>query len=122
MTRDEREAILRRLETIAHWMDDRFAIPGTRWRIGLDGLLGLFPAVGDTATFLVSLYILLQARRLNLPGKLQARMLGNVVLDYLAGSIPLVGDIVDVAWKANLRNIDLIRREAVARPSRPETD
>jgi hypothetical protein len=97
-----------RLTYLAHLLDDRFRIPGTRHRIGLDGLIGLVPGIGDAATTLVSLYIVLEARRLGLPATKLARMGLNVGVDALLGAVPLVGDLFDVAWKANRRNLWLV--------------
>lgn len=104
--RDER---LDRVEVLANWLDARWVIPGTRWRIGLDGILGLVPGIGDTITTLISTYILYEAHRLGAPGHIKLRMLANIFIDWLVGSIPLFGDIFDVAWKANLRNARLLR-------------
>jgi hypothetical protein len=97
-----------RLRQLAHLLDDRFVIPGTRWRIGLDGLIGLVPGIGDAITTLLALYIVLEARRLGVPlGKL-GRMGINVGLDAVLGAVPLLGDLFDVAWKANRRNLALL--------------
>lgn len=101
---------LRRLERLAYWMDGAFRVPGTRWRFGLDGLLGLFPAAGDSLAMLVALYMVLEARRHGAPPRLVARMLANVGLDWAVGSIPLLGDLFDFAFKANRRNLELLRR------------
>lgn len=99
---------LERLRHLAHLLDDRFAIPGTRYRIGLDGLIGLVPGIGDAVTTAVSLYIVLEARRLGVPISKLGRMGLNVGLDALLGAVPLVGDLFDVAWKANKRNLRLV--------------
>lgn len=101
---------LRRLDRLAHLMDGAFRLPGTRWRFGLDGLLGFVPGAGDSVTALVSLYVLVEAWRLGAPPGLVLRMLGNVGLDWAVGSVPLVGDFFDLAFKANRRNLDLLRR------------
>jgi hypothetical protein len=101
---------LRRLDRLAHLMDGAFRVPGTRWRFGLDGLLGFLPGAGDSATALVSLYVLVEAWRLGAPPGLVLRMLGNVGLDWAVGSVPLVGDVFDLAFKANRRNLALLRR------------
>ena len=85
-------------------------MPGTRWRFGLDGLAGLVPGVGDSLTALVGLYMLLEARRAGAPGGLLARMLGNVAVDWAVGSVPVLGDLFDFAFKAHRRNADLLRR------------
>jgi hypothetical protein len=97
-----------RLRQLAHLLDDRFRIPGTKYRIGLDGLVGLVPGVGDAVTTLISLYIVLEARRLGLPVSKLGRMGLNVGLDAVLGAVPLVGDLFDVAWKANRRNVALL--------------
>jgi hypothetical protein len=97
-----------RLRQLAYLLDDRFRIPGTKYRIGLDGLVGLVPGVGDAVTTLISLYIVLEARRLGLPVSKLGRMGLNVGLDAVLGAVPLVGDLFDVAWKANRRNVALL--------------
>jgi hypothetical protein len=99
-----------RLEMLAWWMDERFRIPGTNRRVGLDGLVGLVPGIGDTATTLVAAWIVVEAWRMGAPAHLVGRMAANVAIDSLAGSVPLVGDIFDIAFKANSRNIRLLRR------------
>ena len=101
---------LQRLERLVSLLDDRFVVPGTRLRVGLDGLLGMLPVVGDTATMLTALYVVFEAKRLGAPAGLIARMLVNVGIDGVAGSVPLLGDLFDFAFKANRRNIRLLRR------------
>ena len=103
------EAELHHLEQVAHWMDSRFRLPGTGIRFGLDGLLGLLPGVGDSVTALPALYVIARARGLGAPTHVQARMVGNVALDLLIGAIPLVGDLFDFGFKANRRNVELLR-------------
>ena len=109
---------IERLERLAFWLDERFRIPGTNWRIGLDGLLGLVPGIGDSATALLSLYLVLEAKRLGVPNGVILRMLANVGLDAAVGSVPLLGDLFDVAFKANRRNMRLLRRHLGRRPGR----
>lgn len=109
MTPSERQRRAESLDRLAHWLDDRFTIPGTDIRFGLEGLLGLVPGIGDTATSLLSLYLVAQARRLGAPWRMIVRMLVNVFLDWLIGLIPLAGDIFDIAYKANRRNITLLQ-------------
>jgi hypothetical protein len=111
--RDE-ELALQRVSRLAYWLDDRFRIPGTRRRIGLDGLLGLIPGIGDTATTLISAYIVLEAGRLGVPKRTIARMLTNVGVDFAIGLVPLAGDLADLAWKANRRNALLLRDHLLA--------
>ena len=111
----EEEIALQRVARLAYWLDDRFRIPGTRRRIGLDGLLGFLPGIGDTATALIASYIVLEAARLGVPKATIARMLANVGIDYAIGLVPLVGDLADLGWKANRRNARMLRDHLVAR-------
>lgn len=103
------EAELRHLETIADWMDSRFKLPGTDFRFGLDGLLGLIPGIGDGVLALPALYLIARARNLGAPTHVQARMAGNVAVDLLIGAVPIVGDLFDFGFKANRRNMRLLR-------------
>jgi hypothetical protein len=89
-------------------LDEAIRIPGTNIRIGLDALLGLVPGGGDVAGGLLSGVIILQAARAGAPTAVLGRMLGNLVLDLVLGSIPLLGDVFDVAWRANSRNVRLL--------------
>ncbi len=98
---------LRRLRGLAGLLDDRFRVPGTNIRYGLDGLIGFVPGIGDTAMSLVSAYILIECYRLGVPKPVLARMLTNLGLDWLIGLIPIVGDLFDVGFKANRRNFRL---------------
>lgn len=100
-------------------MDEAVGIPGTRFRLGLDSLLGLFPVIGDFATALISGYIIREAVRLGAPPQLIARMLVNVGIDFVTGSVPLVGDIFDAVWKANKMNVALLEAFVQAR-NRPQ--
>jgi hypothetical protein len=84
--------------------DELFRIPGTQFRFGLDAIIGLVPGVGDLAVSGVGAYALLLAFRLRAPAAVLARMLGNIAVDTLIGSIPLIGDIFDMTWKANTKN------------------
>jgi hypothetical protein len=93
---------------LSHWMDTAFEVPVLGWRFGLDALIGLVPGLGDVATTLVSLYILALAGRMGLPRITVVRMGLNVALDMLLGSLPLVGDLFDVWWKANQMNAALL--------------
>ena len=116
----DEEIALERVARLAYWLDDRFRIPGTRRRVGLDGLLGLIPGIGDTATALVASYIVLEAARLGVPKAMLARMLANVGIDYIVGLVPLVGDLADFAWKANRRNARMLHDHLLARrPNAP---
>ncbi|MBK1669640.1 hypothetical protein CKO28_16500 [Rhodovibrio sodomensis] len=109
------ERQLARLETLARVMDDVFRVPGTRLRFGLDGMIGLIPGVGDAATGALAGYLAVRAWDLGLPTGVVLRMAGNVGLDLVAGSIPVAGDLFDVGFKANRRNIELLKRELAKR-------
>jgi len=102
--------IYRRLNSLSTLMDDAFLFPGTDIRFGLDVLVGLIPVIGDVGGALVSLYIIATARQMGLSKWDTARMLGNVALELLLGSIPIVGDIFDVGWRANRRNMSILAK------------
>jgi hypothetical protein len=99
---------LRRVHRLSRLLDDWLRIPGTRYRIGLDGLIGLIPGLGDVVGTLLSAYILFEAIQLGAPTTLLLRMAGNIALETLVGAIPILGDIFDFAWKANRKNADLL--------------
>lgn len=101
---------LARLETLATLMDAAVVIPGTNVRVGFDALIGLVPGIGDLISAAVSGFIIVEARRLGAPRWLLARMAGNVAVDTIGGAVPLVGDFFDVAFRANLKNVRLLRR------------
>jgi len=105
-SRSERIA---RLDALANLLDTALLIPGTNIRFGFDALIGLVPGIGDTITTLISLYIVHEARQLGAPPHLVARMLGNVAIDGIVGAVPLFGDAFDVFWRANRRNVKLLR-------------
>jgi hypothetical protein len=104
-----------RLEKLAWILDSVIPIPGTNWRIGLDGLIGLIPGVGDISAGAISTYILYQALRMGVPTMVVGRMLLNIVMESVVGVIPFFGDIFDFAFKANKRNVELLR-EYVDKP------
>jgi hypothetical protein len=119
-TGPSRTDTLARLDALATLMDSAVAIPGTRLRLGLDSLIGLVPGIGDIASAVISSYIVWEARQLGLPRWKIARMIGNVALDTTVGAIPLVGDVLDVFFKSNRRNLKILRdhleRERVGQP------
>ena len=92
-------------------MDEAIRVPGTNIRLGWDALIGLIPGLGDLVASLPHLYLLWQAYRLGLRKRVYAQMLLNAGIDLLVGAVPLVGDVLDVFWKANRKNADLIRQE-----------
>jgi hypothetical protein len=106
---DQDQAVARRLERLAWLMDRAIAIPGTRITVGLDALLGLLPVGGDVLTGIVQAALVLVAlAHYRVPKWVAARMMANVALDIAVGSIPLLGDLFDVGFKANTRNIKLL--------------
>ena len=110
-----RLALLRR---VAWLLDGAARIPGTRFRFGLNSVIGLLPGGGDTALALLSLAIVWQARKLGAPASLQRRMLANVAVEFGGGLVPVLGDLFDMAFKANLRNLDLLERHLRQHPTR----
>ena len=105
-SREERVA---RLDALATLLDTAFILPGTNVRFGFDALIGLVPGIGDAITTAISLYIVHEARQLGAPAHLILRMLANVAVDGFVGAVPLVGDAFDVLWRANRRNVRLLR-------------
>nr|WP_242468894.1 DUF4112 domain-containing protein [Rhodovibrio salinarum] len=103
------------METLARVLDDIFRVPGTRVRFGLDGIIGLIPGVGDALTGALSGYLAVRAWDLGLPPHVVAHMAANVGIDLLVGSIPVAGDLFDVGFKANRRNVELLKRELAKR-------
>jgi hypothetical protein len=93
-------------------LDSAIPIPGTRQRIGLDPILGLVPGVGDVLPALFTVAVLWQAHQLGIPRVVLARMLMNTALDTLIGLVPMLGDLFDVAWKSNTRNLALLEAHA----------
>jgi hypothetical protein len=104
---DER---LRWVERIARLMDSQFKLPGTRFRFGLDPLLGLVPIVGDLSTTVVSVALLLTMLRHGASGAVVVRMGLNILIDSIFGAVPIIGNLFDFAYKSNERNVALLRR------------
>ena len=104
------------LDNLGWLMDDLFRVPVLGWRFGLDALIGLIPGFGDTATSLVSFYILVNAVRYGVPKITLLRMGLNFGIDYALGSIPVVGDFFDAWWKSNQRNLALLKNRATVSP------
>ena len=107
----EIEAKIKRIEALADWLDTKFVIPVINWPIGLDGIIGLIPGVGDTVTTGLSGYLMYEAHQCGARKRTLGKMGWNVCVDWLLGSIPLVGDIFDVAHKANAKNARLLLEE-----------
>jgi len=109
-TAESRRQALERLEFIAMLLDTAIVIPGTNIRFGADVVVGLLPGIGDAITSAISAYLVYEARRLGAPRHLLVRMIVNVAIDGVVGAIPVAGDFFDVAFRANRRNIQLLRR------------
>ena len=116
---DER-ATLARLERFARLTDSRFRVPFTGIRFGIGPLIGLMPGIGDFAGLVLSLYLIQQARQIGAPRSLQLRMLGNGLVDAIGGTLPVAGDVFDVFYRANNRNVTLLREHLEARVAEPE--
>ena len=116
--RSDIETRLTRIRRLAWLVDAAFRIPGTRFRFGLNSLIGLAPGAGDAMLGLVSLYIIQQAHAMGVPNHKLARMVGNVAIEVVGGSVPLLGDLFDVALKANLRNIRIVEEHFGFPPQR----
>jgi len=98
------------IKKLTHYMDNLVRVPGTKFRFGVDPLLGLIPFAGEIVTLFISAIILLALIRHGTSGKLVVLMLSNVAVDALIGAIPFLGDIFDFAFKANKRNVDLLKQ------------
>jgi hypothetical protein len=99
------------LNLIATWLDDRFEIPGTRIRFGLDALIGWIPGIGDAFAALASLFIVFAAWKRGAARITVLRMMLNLAIEDTLGAIPILGDVAHVAWKANRRNYNLLMRD-----------
>lgn len=100
------------LDMLAHLLDDFLRIPGTNIRFGLDGIVGLIPGIGDVLGAMASWIIILAAWLRGVPKVTLARMLVNVAIETIVGSVPVLGDAFDIAWKANRRNFELLQRSS----------
>lgn len=107
LTREQRFA---RIEALSKLLDVAFVLPGTNVRYGIDGLIGLIPIVGDLLTTAISLWIVREARAIGAPKHVVARMLGNVALDGVVGLVPFAGDAFDVMFRANMRNMRILKK------------
>lgn len=114
LTREQR---LARLDALARLMDVAFVLPGTNIRYGIDGLIGLIPVVGDLLTTALSLWLVKEARALGAPAHVVLRMLGNVAIEGVIGMVPVAGDAFDVLFRANMRNVRILRSWMSKQPS-----
>ena len=113
------QSALDRIRTLTHVLDNAIVIPGTDIRFGLDPVLGLLPGGGDAIGSVMSVYIVAECLRLGLPKATLSRMLSNLFIDTVVGSVPMAGDLFDVGWKANSRNLKLL--EAHLNDPAPQT-
>lgn len=104
---------LKKLEKLSHFMDKAFTVPGTSIQVGADSIIGLIPVIGDTLTISVSGYIYSFAKKAGVPWHKRMRMLWNIFVDWLIGLIPLAGDIFDVGFKANSKNVHIIKTHVI---------
>ncbi len=104
----ESQKALKWVDGIADLMDNRFRIPFTNIRFGLDAIIGLFPAVGDVISFAISGTLVAVMARYGASGRLLILMLGNILLDGLVGTVPIIGDLFDIGYKANRRNVNML--------------
>jgi hypothetical protein len=100
---------LKRLEKFSHFTDSSIGIPFTRFKFGAESLIGLFPVVGDLAGLILSSYVLIEAQRLGVSWGVKLRIMLNMLIDFVGGLIPFLGDIFDIFFKANTRNTRLLK-------------
>jgi hypothetical protein len=112
-----RDRALLEVDLLAWLLDSSIPVPGTGRRFGVDALIGLVPVVGDIASAGIGLFVVWRASRHGLPRIVVARMLANTAIDTVVGAIPILGDAFDLWFKANTRNVTLLRRHL----ERPDT-
>jgi hypothetical protein len=112
-----RQARLQRIDLLSQLFDTAFAVPGTNIRFGVEAGLRLIPVVGDVAASALSAYLLYEAYQLGVPRSVMARLIANVAVEGAVGAVPILGDMFDVAFRANRRNARILR-EHFARESR----
>ena len=104
------QAAIKRIRAVGKLLDDAFRVPGTDIRFGVDPLVGVLPVAGDGVMALISLYVVAEAVNLGVPKDVVARMLVNIGIDTLIGSVPVLGTLFDAGWKANQRNVRLVEQ------------
>ena len=107
-----RVQIERELEVVARLMDNQFAVPGLGWRFGMNAIIDLIPGIGDIATTVVALYVLVSAVRYRVPKITLLRMGLNIAIYFLGGLVPWLGDLFAIWWKPNIRNLKLLSSRA----------
>jgi len=104
---------LERLRTLSVALDEAVRIPGTRYRVGIDPILGVLPVAGDAVAALASVYIVLRGVRLGVPRSAAIGMLLKVAVEFVVGSVPLLGPVLDAVWKVNVSNVDAVEAHLV---------
>lgn len=117
---DDHAADIARIDRLARLLDSRYRLFGIRF--GLDSIVGLVPGIGDFLVAAPSAWMIWKAHRSGVPGTTLAKMAGNTAVDFALGSVPVVGDILDIGFKANLRNAQLLRDGLVAKRGAMPTD
>lgn len=110
---------IRRVRILARLLDSSIPLPGTKWKIGFDPIIGLIPGIGDMIGAVLSGYIVLEAVRAEVPTFTLLRMLMNIGIDTVLGAVPAIGDVFDAAWKSNMMNVALLERHLVATGNAP---
>jgi len=105
---EQNEERLLRLKLLSNRLDEIITIPGTKYKIGSDPIIGAIPVVGDLLGSIISIYILYSGSKMGLPVKVISKMCLNIGIDFIFGLMPIIGDIFDMGWKANKRNVELI--------------
>lgn len=108
-TEAEQRAILARLDKFSRFTDSSIGLPFTRFKIGVEAIIGLIPGIGDAVGLAMAGYVLLQAQQAGASGEVKRRMLRNVAIDFVVGLVPVVGDAFDAVYKANTRNTRILR-------------
>ncbi|RKD94705.1 DUF4112 domain-containing protein [Halopiger aswanensis] len=115
------DSVIDRMRLVARILDEGIRIPGTNFRFGLDPIVGILPGAGDTATAFVSLYIVAESARLGVSQSTLLRMLGNIAVDTVAGSVPILGTLFDAFWKSNKWNVMLALEDLAETERHPQT-
>jgi len=113
---------LSRLRRLSQILDNAIPIPGTKKRIGIDPIIGMLPGGGDLITGGLGAYIILESARMGVERQIIGKMVSNIVLDAIAGTVPVVGDLFDMGWKANVKNIALLEKHLEINPNGNKTD
>tara|TARA_Y100000746_G_scaffold210404_1_gene200696 strand:+ start:373 stop:810 length:438 start_codon:yes stop_codon:yes gene_type:complete len=108
MNKEVKEEKLIRLKRLSERLDNTFTIPGTKYKIGIEALIGAVPIIGDLIGGILASYIMYSGMKMGAPPRIIARMAVNIAIDFAIGSIPIIGDLFDFVWKANRKNVELI--------------